>query len=372
MQMTEAQKQLVARIRREITLDPGWEAQAPESVQNSKQPVMTSGQPWSIEIDRVGVLTKLEMRVAVTISTGATPGTPTARTRNPVESIGNIGFSINGQPNVNISADLLFCTAQYMRGNLALGIDSITSAELAAGSTTPGGSVTIPLDLCFPDASVPQTGALPTGDSGTLTLSGTTVGGVSSIMDSAGATQAISAGPSVAVLVTRIRPQRISRIGYGAYVTKFQTVVVPTTTTQGTVYIPGGYSFLGLAIRSTTGSTGAASDAVFTAGYRMQVYLDSTLFYDRYAQDVIDRTAQRFPAATPRTGFYYLDFCREYANEKLNLAKARPTPNGKNLTFQFAATAGANTQFELVPIAMLGPVQARTLESLPVPGQFIG
>ncbi|MCV6900951.1 hypothetical protein OE165_28360, partial [Escherichia coli] len=76
-------------------------------------------------------------------------------------------------------------------------------------SASPSAAIEIPIDLAIPDSVVNYAGLLPGAGSKSLQLFGN-AGGVASIMDSAGATQAISTIGNT-VSIQRINPRKVSR-----------------------------------------------------------------------------------------------------------------------------------------------------------------
>ena len=316
---------------------------------NSDVPVLTSGRPFSFKVDRLDLLRTLYLFCAVTVSTGATPGTPGARVRMPSEW-GTLQVYINGALEFQVNADLAFCLAQLFRRQMPLPIDSITNAELAAGSTTPSGAISIPIDFDLPLTFPKIFGAVPAGNANVTNISVQgTAPAVANLMDSPGATQAISALALTPYIERALDPHVgiKNHPGFGAAWRRAQSVTVPSTGFV-TMRFDAGRAYMGIALRCTGGATNAASDAILTAGQLIQVKANGVPVWEGEASKLALDTAAMLPASFPRTGFYYIDLLQGAPYD----VQASIRAGNADLEFVFHGTTTTNAAVDACPIVL--------------------
>lgn len=325
---------------------------APDDVANSENPnpyaTTSTGQQWSFKVDNIDTISRVRVRHTVTVSTGVTPGTPTARTRNPIDQLGVITVSVNGGQEVNAPADMLLLLAQYMRGREALELDSLTTAEVQAGSTTPNASVDLPIDFAFDNFNPPApAGSIPTSRGiERITIQGDQLGGVSTLMNSPGATQALSAVAAKA-FVRRLTLGNAPPWGFGAYWRRYGSKPV-SQTGNDSIKLEGGARYAGILFRCIAGSTADPSDSVLTTGSLMTAKLGGKIVRETYPEIMAKDFEQRVPSTFPRTGGYYWNFL----GSSFDVGKAVTAPPGKELEIFYGATTSTGAIIQYLPVVV--------------------
>lgn len=321
-----------------------------------------SGATQAVKIDRNKFLKAIKLRLTVDLTTGATPGTPTARENNPAELLKNLTLKANGKSVFGpMSGRLAFLLAQYNRGKEPLYISKFTTAALGTGSQTLQAVVEIPIDLTVPGVAEPlaHAGGIYAPVLNDLEVSwqwGTT----SDLMDSPGSTQTIVATTKVEVVNVYAEPDRrfIDREGYGLFLrngvmakTDFGTGVYP-------YLLQSGAQYRGVAILVSGGSTKRVSDAVFTGNIYLDV--DGNPLFEDSANAVKDSMEARLPTSFDDTGFYFLDPLKGGgAGDVLpSLEKMWRVGGLRNLRFKADTTTLSAGQIEFCPYIFLPKAEA--------------
>lgn len=316
---------------------------------NSDVPTLTLSKPYQFKIDRGDAILRTILRLKVTHDTGATPGTPTVHPRAPVGLLGDVVVKVNNHIERSLSADLLFCIAQAFRGpRKKLNLDSPTADELDAADAFPESSVDVPLDFVLP-VKPAQGGLLDTHPRSKINLvqvSGV-LGGVSSILDSPGATQDFSAYTLTPHNETVELEEHNGRMNFGAYLMRAGDQPI-TSTGQQSIKIEHAGRFVGVAFRTTKGSTNKAQDGIFTAGQYITIKKGGKVVWEEKTEDAITRTAAMLPPSFDRAGFIFALFPEDDSGI-LNMARAVPAAD---LLVEFHGTTDTNANIEFVPIVI--------------------
>ena len=331
----------------------------------------SSGQPWSVKVDRVGDLLSTQLALAGSVNTGDTPGTPTARVRNPASLLGNIKVLVNGKEEFSGMADMLLARAQWRRGrNAQLQSAPLLSTDLDDASASYDFSAQLPFDFALGAAGVPyHPGTLFSQDTPDIEISGTW-GTVSDLMTSPGATQAV-AGASLTLTkdfarlkrggVGGLTPQQAA-MGWGHFrVTQpGGSDVTSTGVASFSKDIPGGRAYASIIIRAQAGSVPDASDVPFqTSGGYIRIKRGSDILFEQSLAECIANTQQGFPTSFDRTGLIVVDMLRAYLpGEQAILSRVLLSPNGQPLTVEVDATTTTGAHIDILTEEYLDPVSS--------------
>lgn len=331
-----------------------------------------SGQVETVKIDRNKLLKGLKLRLTVDLTTGVTPGTPTARENNPTELLKNLTVKINGKPVIGpMSGRLAFLLAQYLRGKEALEITKFTTASLQTSSQTLQAIAEIPLDFSLPGIAEPlaHAGAVYAPVCNDIEVSwqwGTT----SDLMDSPGATQTIAATTKVEVTYAYAEPDRrfVDREGYGLFTRNGTVAKTDFGTGEYTYLFNSGALYRCVAMLVSGGSTKRVSDAVFTGNLRVDV--DGTPIFGDSAAAVVAAVNRNLPTSFDRTGFYVLDPLKGGGSGDVlpSLEKMWRVPQLRNLRLKGDTTALSSGQIEFCPFVYLPKPEALGLMGAGVAG----
>ena len=322
----------------------------------------TAGAPAVVQIDRNRLLKGVKLRVVLNVTTGATPGTPTARENGVAELLQNLTVKANGKPIIGpMSGRMAFLIAQYCRGREPLELDNLTTTEVQTGSQTLQAIVEIPLDFTVLGLAEPMAhaGAIYSPTFTSLEVSWKW-GAVADIMDSPGATQTIVTTSYVEVTNQYAEPERaeIDAEGYGLFTrngviskSDFGTQVYKTPLQAGAIY-------RGLFMLVSGGSTKRVSDAVFTGDIELNV--DANPLWGDSASAVAGRTARNMPYGLTRTGFYALDPLKSGGQGDVlpGFEKMWRIPGLRNLNFKANTTTLSAGQIEFCPYLYLPKAEA--------------
>lgn len=334
-----------------------------------------SGQPWSFKVDRVGDLLSSTISLAGTVSTGATPGTPTARVRNPGQLLGStVKVLVNGKEELSTHPDLLLLRAQWRRGRtVQLQSTALTSSDLAVGSSTLPFSEQLPLDFVLGQSVVPyHPGVLYGPDCADIEVQGTW-GTVSDLMVSPGSTQAVASASITAFKdFARMRrgaadgrsgltpSQAAMGFGHYRYTQPGGADVTSTGVASWVKDIPGGRAYCALFIRATAGATPDASDApLLTSNGYLRVKRGSDIIYEESLSELINNTAQGVPTTFDRTGLIVVDFLKAFRPEELAvLSRMLLSPNGQPLSIEIDATTSTGSHIDVATDEFIDPVSS--------------
>ena len=335
----------------------------------------SSGQPWSVKLDRVGDLLSASLALSGTVTTGGTPGTPAARIRNPGQLLGStVKVLVNGKEELSAHPDLLLLRAQWRRGRtVQLQQTSLTSATLAVGSSTLSFSEQLPLDFVLGQGVVPfHPGVLYGPDAADIEVQGTW-GSVSDLMTSPGATQSVASASIVAfkdfARMRRGGPDGRSGLtpsqaamGFGHY--RFSQPggadVTSTGVASWTKDVPGGRAYCALFLRATAGSSPDASDAPFSGSSSyLRVKRGSDIIYEESLAELKNNTAQGLPTTFDRTGLIVVDFLKAFRSEELGvLSRMLLSPNGQPLTVEIDAVTSTGAHIDLATEEFIDPISS--------------
>lgn len=318
----------------------------------------SSGSNWSVKLDRVGHLKRCFLRIAGTVATGGTPGTPAARVRNPVLLAGSrLSLKVNGKEEMAAHPDLLLFRAQWRRLRFLLETDALTTAELANANQTYDFSQMIPFDFCPPNVLPGQIGLLNGPRTPDIELSGTW-GAVGSLMTSAGATQSVATG-TLQLLLERCYPTltKSQLAGFGSYILE-QFGAPVSATGVFNLEIPGGRAYQALFIRAELGSTPEPSDSVLTSTGTIRVRKGSEVVFEKPIAAVLRETATALPTDQVRTGLYAIDFTRPEMSEQAVFTRGHITAGGQPLRVEIDATTGTGARIDVLAEQFRSPSDA--------------
>lgn len=332
---------------------------------NTDIPVLTAGKPWKFVLDKNDVANRVWLRHSISISTGATPGTPTIRRRNPAEGLGRINVTINGTPEFSVDSDLAFCIAQYFRGQQdQLEWTPLTTTGIQTASSTQNASVNIPVDFAIPRMLPVQGGMLPVGNQNitNVTFQGLNAGVVATYMDTPGATQAISTTANIPTLERQVIPAAMGDgfPGFGSWWRNQQDTPIPSTAPY-VMKFTGGRRYAGIALRTVSGANANVADTVLTTGQLVQVLANGLPIFQDYPESIIGTTASALPVGFDRTGFYFLQFLRlPWKASQTILA------GNQDLQLMFTATTATGANVSGVPVVLMqvaDAAQARGIQN---------
>lgn len=338
-----------------------------------------AGAPYSVQIDRLGDLIGVDLRLAGSVDTGATPGTPAARRRNPINLLGStLTLSINGQPEFVAHPDLIYLRSMWRRGKLVqLARDSLTTAELANGSTNYDFSLQLPLDFMV-DSIVPAAVGILFGEGrsspASIELKGTW-GTVSDLMTSPGATQTVNAATGLSLDKTIVFNKRGGRDGFDALQAKFGfghyqlsqpggKDIASTGARSFSLDVPGGRAYCAFYFRVTAGSTPVVSDAPITyAGGYLRIKRGTEVLFERLLTALINDTASGLPgynvqtgAAEDRTGWLVVDALKGFRPEALAvMSRMMLSGNGQPLTIEIDCTTSTGAHIDVMTEELIDP-----------------
>lgn len=335
----------------------------------------SSGQPWSVKIDRVGDLIGASLNLVGVVSTGDTAGSPTARVRNPSQLLGsNVKLTCNGKEEFSAHPDFLFTRAQWRRGRASqLQMTSLDSNDLGTNGNVLPFSEQLPFDFVIGSQLVPyHPGVLYGPDCPDIELSGTW-GSVGDLMTSPGATQSISSA-SITLFKDMARLQRgdasgahgltpqQAAVGFGHFRVSQPggSDVTSTGAASWSKDIPGGRAYAALFFRAVSGSSPDASDAPLAndAGF-LRVKRGSDTIFESTLRELKYNTAQGLPTSYDRTGLLVVDFLKAArADESAILSRLLLSPNGQPLTLEIDATTGTNSHIDVMTEEFLDPISS--------------
>lgn len=335
----------------------------------------SSGQPWSVKIDRVGDLIGANLNLVGSVTTGATPGTPTARRRNPSQLLGSsVKLTCNGKEEFSAHPDFLFTRAQWRRGRASqLQQTSLASADLAVAASTLSFAEQLPFDFVIGSQLVPyHPGLLYGPDCPDIELSGTW-GTVGDLMTSPGATQAVaSASITLFKDMARLKrgpsdgsdgltPQQAA-VGFGHFRVSQPggSDVTSTGAASWSKDIPGGRAYAALYFRAIAGSTPDASDAPLAndAGF-LRVKRGSDIIFESTLRELKYNTSQGLPTSYDRTGLLVVDFLKAArADESAILSRLLLSPNGQPLTLEIDGTTGTGAHIDVMTEEFIDPISS--------------
>lgn len=308
----------------------------------------SSGANWSVKIDRIGHLKRLFLRIAGSVATGGTPGTPTARIRNPILLAGSrLSLKVNGKEEMSGHPDLLLFRGQWRRGRYLIERDAVTTAELANANTSYDFAQVIPFDFCPPGVDPAHIGLLNAARTPDIELSGTW-GAIAAMMTSAGATQAVNPA-ALAVMLERCYPRLTKEqlLGFGSYILE-QFGAPVSSTGVFNLEIPGGRAYQALFIRAEAGSTPEPSDSVLTSTGTLRVRKGSEVVYETPIANLLRETETGMPTSGVRTGLYAVDFTKPELSERAVFTRGRITAGGQPLRVEIDATTSTGARIDVM------------------------
>lgn len=284
------------------------------------------GDAVEVEVERLDLLQGIELRVACTLGTGATPGTPAAFARNPAGLLQNLRVQIGSAEEINVPADLIHVMGQYVLGSgEPLAFSSFTDAQLADASKSFSAYVTlyIPFAKSRMAAGFDAFGlVIPARNRVYVRWNW---GGVAHLMNTP-VNHAITPGSTYVDVTLRRKAGAAPATGFGAFLRKVNKhVAIAATTADDVVQLDGGRAYSAIWLSGYEGN--GPSDGVFTSGGNLKVAVDGVPVNDELYTQMDADLAARLPAGFPRTGVKLYDPTTRHADQNTLAGCLRVAPS---------------------------------------------